>query len=84
MARPDDDANDGGPHTSADDPLAVALLEQIQSLLRRLHTAPTVTVTLDSDLARDLGADSLALVELLEQLEQSFAVEIPDEVFASA
>jgi len=84
MARPDDDANDGGPHTSADDPLAVALLEQIQSLLRRLHTAPTAPVTLDSDLARDLGADSLALVELLEQLEQSFAVEIPDEVFASA
>lgn len=33
-----------------------------------------------SDLADDLGADSLDTVELILQIEEEFAVEIPDEV----
>lgn len=33
-----------------------------------------------SDLVDDLGADSLDTVELILQIEEEFAVEIPDEV----
>ena len=34
---------------------------------------------MDTDIARDLGADSLDVVELLMSIEDEFQVEIPDE-----
>ena len=96
MARLNDDADEAprrdglgdstsdGPPVVSDDELASTLLEEIESLLVRLHAAPSARITLDSDLARDLGADSLALVELLDQLEGAFDVELSDDVFVSA
>jgi acyl carrier protein len=42
-----------------------------------------VTVTLDSALDRDLGLDSLARVELLVRLEQSFGVSLAEDTLAS-
>ena len=33
----------------------------------------------DSDLVKDLGADSLNIVELVMQVEEQFDIEIPDE-----
>ena len=36
-------------------------------------------MTMDTDIARDLGADSLDVVELLMSIEDEFQVEIPDE-----
>ncbi|MBR2448122.1 MAG: acyl carrier protein [Clostridia bacterium] len=37
------------------------------------------TLTLDTDMARDLNADSLDVVEVLMSIEDEFGVEIPDE-----
>ena len=36
-------------------------------------------MTMDTDIAKDLGADSLDVVELLMSIEDEFSVEIPDE-----
>ena len=38
-------------------------------------------VTLEAKLADDLGADSLDFVEIVEAIEDSFEIEIPDEVY---
>lgn len=38
-------------------------------------------VTLEADLVVDLGADQLDLVELTLELEEEFAVEVPDDEF---
>ena len=39
-------------------------------------------INLDTNVAVDLGADSLDLVEVLMTLEDEFAVSIPDEALA--
>lgn len=39
-------------------------------------------INLDTNVAADLGADSLDLVEVLMTLEDEFAVSIPDEALA--
>ena len=36
------------------------------------------TLTLDTDMARDLNADSLDVVEVLMSIEDEFDIEIPD------
>ena len=37
------------------------------------------TLTMDTNIADDLGADSLDVVEVLMSLEDEYEVEIPDE-----
>ncbi|MBW3591176.1 MAG: AMP-binding protein [Actinobacteria bacterium] len=54
------------------------LLGVIRELLQELHPRST-EVRLDSSLDRDLGLDSLALVELLARAESAFGVDLPDE-----
>lgn len=63
---------------------ADALLSQVQEIVWELHPhmRDRVHVTLDSALDRDLGLDSLARVELLVRLEQSFGVSLSEETLA--
>lgn len=41
-------------------------------------------ITLSSNIKDDLGADSLALVDLVMALEEEFNLEIPDEALEAA
>ena len=36
-------------------------------------------VTLDADIQKDLGADSITVVEMIIELEDAFDIDIPDE-----
>lgn len=36
-------------------------------------------ITMESDLVEDLGADSMAVVDLIMSIEDEFGVEVPDE-----
>ncbi len=67
-----------------EDPDAQRLLQLIQALTAEFHphrrTPPQVT--LDSDLARDLGLDSLARVELIARIEKHFHVALPEQAYA--
>lgn len=38
-------------------------------------------ITLESKLIEDLGADSLSLIEMLMDFEESYGITIPDESF---
>lgn len=52
---------------------------QVVAMIAAKFKASEQVVTPRTDLRRDLGADSLALVELVLLLESEFHVDIPDE-----
>ncbi|HVE91692.1 MAG TPA: acyl carrier protein [Actinomycetota bacterium] len=51
----------------------------IRSRLSELVETDSSEITLDTRLEEDLGADSLALVELAMSLEEELHLEIPDD-----
>ncbi|MBQ7106065.1 MAG: acyl carrier protein [Clostridia bacterium] len=53
--------------------------ERIKEILADQLDAAADSMTMESDIAADLGADSLDVVELLMTIEDEFDVEIPDE-----
>jgi acyl carrier protein len=73
-------ANSSQPCIEAD-----ALLSKVREIVCELHPhmREHLHVTLDSTLDRDLGLDSLARVELLVRLEQSFGVTLSEATLAS-
>ncbi len=55
------------------------VFERIKEILAEQLDADTQSITLDTDIADDLGADSLDVVEMLMTIEGEFDIEIPDE-----
>ncbi|WP_120916484.1 acyl carrier protein [Helicobacter pylori] len=57
----------------------MALFEDIQSVIAEQLNVDVAQVTPEAEFVKDLGADSLDVVELIMALEEKFGVEIPDE-----
>ncbi len=55
------------------------VFETVRSILCAQLEVDEDAVVMESDIADDLGADSLDVVDLLMSLEDEFSVEIPDE-----
>ncbi len=55
------------------------VLEKMKAILREQFSVEEGTITADTLLEDDLGADSLDVVDLLMTIEDTFEVEIPDE-----
>ena len=56
------------------------IFEKVKKIvIEQLEVEPD-QVTPEANFANDLGADSLATVELVMALEEEFDIEIPDEV----
>lgn len=55
------------------------MLEEIAKILSEQLGVATSKITLDSKIVDDLGADSLDVVELLMQLEDTTGKTIPDD-----
>ncbi|MBO5200768.1 MAG: acyl carrier protein [Clostridia bacterium] len=55
------------------------IFEKITEILAEQLSADQESMTMDTKIAEDLGADSLDLVDLLMSIEDEFGVEIPDE-----
>ncbi len=55
------------------------IFEKIKTILAEQLDADIDEMTMETNIARDLGADSLDVVELLMSIEDEFEVEIPDE-----
>jgi len=62
------------------------ILSIVKDLVKELRRRRPLTrpVTIDSSLARDLGLDSLARVELVSRIERIFNITLPERVFADA
>ena len=55
------------------------VLEKVKTILSGQFDVEESGITLETDIASDLGADSLDVVDMLMSLEDEFDVEIPDE-----
>ncbi len=56
------------------------VFEKIKNILaEQFDVEEKANLTMETDIADDLGADSLDVVEVLMSIEDEFQVEIPDE-----
>lgn len=57
------------------------MLETIKNLLSQQFGVDPNTITVDTDVVKDLGADSLDLVELVMDFESTFKVAIEEDEY---
>ncbi|MCD8294103.1 MAG: acyl carrier protein [Clostridia bacterium] len=58
------------------------MFEEVASILADQLGIPQSKITMDSDIIKDLGADSLDVVELMMTLEDNTGKSIPDDKVA--
>ena len=54
-------------------------LEKIKAILAEQLDVDENSITADTNIVDDLGADSLDVVELIMSVEDEFQIEVPDE-----
>ena len=55
------------------------IFDKVKAILAEQLDVEAETLSLETDIGKDLNADSLDVVEILMSLEDEFDVEIPDE-----
>lgn len=55
------------------------MFEQIRDILAKQLQVEAETITMETCISEDLGADSLDVVELLMTIEEEFGVTVPDD-----
>lgn len=55
------------------------VLEKVKAILSEQFDVEEDTITADTRIADDLGADSLDVVDLLMSIEDEFEIEVPDD-----
>ena len=59
------------------------MYEKVQAILaRQLRVDPTI-VTPEAQIKKDLGADSLDILQLLMRIEDQYGITIPDKALAT-
>lgn len=57
----------------------MATIDKIASLIAEQLNKPVEEITADKEIVKDLGADSLDVVEMLMSLEEEFNITVPEE-----
>jgi acyl carrier protein len=55
------------------------VLEKVKAILSEQFDVEEDTITPETNISEDLGADSLDVVDLLMSIEDEFEIEVPDE-----
>ncbi len=55
------------------------VLEKVRKILSEQFSVDENTITENTNIAEDLGADSLDVVDILMSIEDEFEIEVPDE-----
>ena len=59
------------------------MFPEVQKILaKQLRIADPATITPESRIQKDLGADSLSILQLLMKIEDDYGIMIPDEELA--
>ena len=58
------------------------MFDQVKEILARQLRVPPDKVTMDAQIKRDLGADSVDILQLLMRLEDDYGIVIPDQELA--
>ena len=58
------------------------MFEEVKTILARQLRRDPETITLQSDIKKDLGADSLEILQLLMRVEDEYGIVIPDQELA--
>ncbi len=59
------------------------MFEKVRAMLAKQLNLQEDKIKLESDIVKDLGADSLDVVELLISLEDDYGISIPEEDIAN-
>ena len=59
------------------------MFEKIRKLIAKQLRLPEEKITLESGIKKDLGADSLDILQLLLTVEEEYGITIPDEKLAT-
>ena len=57
----------------------MSTLEKVVELMAEQLNVPAEKISAEKEIVKDLGADSLDVVEMLMNLEEEFSVTVPDE-----
>ncbi len=57
----------------------MATVDKIKELIAKQLNKPVDSITEDKEVVKDLGADSLDVVEMLMSLEEEFNITVPEE-----
>ena len=55
------------------------IFEKVRKLLSDQFSVDESSITLQTNIAEDLGADSLDVIDILMSVEDEFNIEVPDE-----
>jgi len=58
------------------------MFEEVKAILAKQLRRDPETITLVSDIKKDLGADSLDILQLLMRVEDDYGIVIPDQELA--
>ncbi len=59
------------------------MYEKVRAILARQLRVDPAIVTLDAQIKKDLGADSLDILQLLMRIEDQYGITIPDKALAT-
>ncbi|MBO4467308.1 MAG: acyl carrier protein [Bacteroidales bacterium] len=59
------------------------MFDKVQTILSKQLRVPAEKITLDSQIKKDLGADSLDIIQLLMRIEDQYGIVIPDQALAT-
>ena len=55
------------------------VFEKVKKILSEQFDVSVDEITMQTDIAQDLGADSLDVIDILMSVEDEFKIEVPDE-----
>ena len=59
------------------------ILEAVKEILAKQLRVDADSISDDTDIMNDLGADSLDVVEMLMSIEQEYGIVVPDEIIVT-
>ena len=59
------------------------MFEKVQAILAKQLRLDAAKITLESQIKKDLGADSLDILQLLMRIEDQYGIVIPDKALAT-